>query len=512
MLEWVRLRDEGGELDGMRAVLDRFPHRVAFGVAVAALLLHSAWLHPWAIDDAYIYLRYAQNLAGGEGIVYNVGERVEGYTTFVWVVLLGAGGALGLDLLILAKLLGTAFALAALGLLASAHLFVEGITPRTSAVATLLLGSCGAFTAWATGGMDATMVGFFSTLIFMLHAWAMQAPGDRSRAWVVGAVGGLAVVARPECVLVLSVLGADRLWSDVRRRDWSSAHMVGAFLVVYAPYYAWRYSYYGYPLPNTFYAKVGATSAQLARGAEYVGRFFWSSLALSLVALASIPLLGRLSRQVPRAAVLPAAFVLHTIYVLAVGGDAMPAFRFFVSVVPLLCLAAALVLMELAPRRPWLLIAVVVVTAVNLGQTAFGPDVNRAIRQAKVGDVGREVGLWLRESMPPDTLIAINAAGAIAYYSELPVVDMLGLNDPHIAHRQMPRMGQGMAGHEKGDGAYVLSREPDLIQFGPSWGEARPVFVGDGELARSPEFERRYVLATYALPSGRKVRFHRKRD
>lgn len=504
--------DEGGELDAMRAVLDRFPHRVAFGVAVVALLLHSVWLHPWAIDDAYIYLRYAQNLAAGEGIVYNVGERVEGYTTFVWVVLLGAGGALGLDLLILAKLLGTAFALGSLALLASAHRFVEGVEARTSAVATLLLASCGAFTAWATGGMDATMVGFFSTLVFMLHAWAMQAPSDRSRAWVVGAVGGLAVVARPECVLVLSVLGADRLWSDFRRRDWSSVHLVAAFLVVYSPYYAWRYSYYGYLLPNTFYVKVGATSAQLARGAEYVGRFFWSSLALSLAALASVPLLGRLTRRVPRAPILPAAIVLQTSYVLAVGGDAMPAFRFFVSIVPLLCLASALVLIELAPRPRWLAVAVAGIVAFNVGQTALGPDVNRAIRSARVGDVGREVGLWLRESMPPDTLIAVNAAGAIAYYSELPVVDMLGLNDAHIAHRQMPRMGEGMAGHEKGDGAYVLSREPDLIQFGPSWGESRPIFVGDGELARSPEFRRRYVLATYVLPSGDKVRFHRKRD
>ena len=72
-------------------------------------------------------------------------------------------------------------------------------------------------------------------------------------------------------------------------------------------------------------------------------------------------------------------------------------------------------------------------------------------------------GLWLRDNTPPQTLVAAQGAGAIAYYSQRPVIDLLGLNDVHIAHVDVPDMGEGKAGHEKRDPAYVLSRNPDYI-------------------------------------------------
>ena len=80
---------------------------------------------------------------------------------------------------------------------------------------------------------------------------------------------------------------------------------------------------------------------------------------------------------------------------------------------------------------------------------------------------------------------------------------MLGLNDVHIAHRDMPRMGEGMPGHEKGDGAYVLARSPVYIEFGSALGSRDPVFIGDKEIDRDPSFHERYALATHALPSGK---------
>jgi hypothetical protein len=74
----------------------------------------------------------------------------------------------------------------------------------------------------------------------------------------------------------------------------------------------------------------------------------------------------------------------------------------------------------------------------------------------------RSIGLWLRENFPPDTTMAQVATGIIPYYSRLPVIDMLGVNDEHIAHLDVP-LGIGPAGHEKTDGAYVISRQPDII-------------------------------------------------
>ncbi len=75
------------------------------------------------------------------------------------------------------------------------------------------------------------------------------------------------------------------------------------------------------------------------------------------------------------------------------------------------------------------------------------------------------MGLWFRENVPPDSLLATNTAGSVAYYSRLKTIDMLGLNDVHIAHREVKTLGKGFAGHEKGDGKYVLSRKPDYVMF-----------------------------------------------
>jgi len=75
----------------------------------------------------------------------------------------------------------------------------------------------------------------------------------------------------------------------------------------------------------------------------------------------------------------------------------------------------------------------------------------------------RVLGEYLRTNSRPDDLLATDAAGAIPYYSGLKTIDVLGLTDIHIAHKNIKTMGQGAPGHEKQDNAYVLSRNPRYI-------------------------------------------------
>jgi hypothetical protein len=82
---------------------------------------------------------------------------------------------------------------------------------------------------------------------------------------------------------------------------------------------------------------------------------------------------------------------------------------------------------------------------------------------------------WLERNLSRNALIASTPAGSIAYHSSHPVIDMLGLNDVHIAHADAGPMGRGRAGHEKGDGAYVLAREPEVILLGNVAVLARPL-------------------------------------
>ena len=78
---------------------------LVFFLALIGLFWH------FTIDDAYITFRYAGNLARGHGPVYNPGERVEGYTSFLWMLLMAVVSAIGWDPVIAAKVLGTACSL-----------------------------------------------------------------------------------------------------------------------------------------------------------------------------------------------------------------------------------------------------------------------------------------------------------------------------------------------------------------------------------------------------------------
>ena len=88
--------------------------RIAFlGILVvygACVLYQRRLVGPFVIDDTFIFLRYAEHLATGEGPVFNPGERVEGFTSFLRVVLLAAAQNLGLPILLFAKAAGAAVA------------------------------------------------------------------------------------------------------------------------------------------------------------------------------------------------------------------------------------------------------------------------------------------------------------------------------------------------------------------------------------------------------------------
>jgi hypothetical protein len=132
-------------------------------------------------------------------------------------------------------------------------------------------------------------------------------------------------------------------------------------------------------------------------------------------------------------------------------------------------------------RVPWLVAGILWSCILMAG---FMPTLNRrrlpasfAISNAVLARQWVLAGLWLREHVAPGTWMATNAAGAVAYHSGLPVIDMLGLNDAHIAHTVPVTGGGGTAGHEKRDFDYVLSRRPGVIFHG-----VLTTGVRDGEL------------------------------
>jgi hypothetical protein len=119
---------------------------------------------------------------------------------------------------------------------------------------------------------------------------------------------------------------------------------------------------------------------------------------------------------------------------------------------------------------------------------------------------------WLNAHAAQDATVASTPAGSIAYHTRLRVIDMLGLNDVHIAHTKGAfggTPGKGRAGHEKGDGAYVLRRAPEFILMGnvavlpfPLTHESMPDKIrlkSEHELWQNPQFHADYELKTVRL-------------
>jgi hypothetical protein len=139
------------------------------------------------------------------------------------------------------------------------------------------------------------------------------------------------------------------------------------------------------------------------------------------------------------------------------------------------------------------------------------PDLRAARRPDPAVRFGRPVGEWLRDNYPASTRVATNGAGSLPYFARLPVIDMLGLTDRHIA-RVVPDRSQ-WTGHEKGDGAYVLSRRPEIIILGgPEGSERAWPFPGDQQIAAAAIFRAAYRMRRVALDGFDFVFFERSDD
>jgi len=484
----------------------------------ALLVFLSFRVRDWMLDDAFISFRYAENLAHGHGLVYNLGERVEGYTNFLWTIILSIFHLFGAGTVSVSRILGLA-----LGVLTLLMTWLVTWKPEDSTslarslLAPVLLTSSMFFAVWGLSGMEVTMFAFLILLSVLLHS-GLRTPHSAFRALLCGLALTLTAMTRPEG-LMLAGLCLFLLVTETKK-DAAGARsdpaipaapailrfprfvlLLAGLAILYLPYYIWRFSYYGYPLPNTFYAKVGISVYQIPRGLFYLWDFIKCCPLLLVSAAVGAVALWR--KPLTRIAALSS--LLFVVYVVAVGGDCMPGFRFFAPVAPLLSLLAADAISWLAGRaktgtaRAALLIGLTLTIAgLNLFTTLSHPAVLASIQQDKVVYYGRIAGEKLRAMARPDAVVATNTAGTIPYYSCLRTIDMLGMNDLHIAH--LPTvMGKGRAGHEKADGNYVLSRKPDYIQFCSSWGSYEPFFRGDSEVFASAEFRAHYQFRHYPL-------------
>lgn len=482
---------------------------VLFVVFVA--LLFFAWANRFIQDDAFISFRYARNLAEGNGLVWNCGERLEGYTNFLWTLAMAIPHYLKHDPVAFSFFMGMAFF--ALTLAFTYKLAVSLLESHWLGILTLvLLGTNYSFSCYATGGLETQMqTAFFVIAAYLVVGSMKQGSFNVGRTLFLSLISALAVLTRPDSALPMAVwLGVSGyliLREKSNRKAALLFALIGPIVVIIGAWVFWKIGYYGEVLPNTFYAKASSITSPI-RGLKYVYAFF-SSYWLFVFPLLVIAAVKSMNS---RLAVLAVGTLVWLAYVVKVGGDFME-FRFIVPVMPFIFVLIVWVSCVFIKNKAVQVALVALVLFGSLqymtvGRTFYQTGLNEngistipEQYEYVIGKDGQpgwiEMGLALREAFPKGSkvLIGVTPAGAIPYYSELQSLDMLGINDRWVA-RYGTVIGD-YPGHQRlATVDYMLKRRVNLVIN-------HPLLIGPGETAREyiPHFFRRILHGGETLKS-----------
>ncbi|MBP46565.1 MAG: hypothetical protein CMH53_01350 [Myxococcales bacterium] len=439
-------------------------------------------LWPYVSDDALISLQYARHLAEGVGLIWNPTDApVEGFSNPLWVLFEAGLISLGMAPLRVARALS----------MTGAVLLYRTATPgrpertQTAVVLMVIMASALPFSVAAVAGLETTWVAALALLAARHHRnWRGAA-----------ALAALALLRADGLIFVFgAILGV--VGSKFRQWIWDSSTRKELFRLVLPAciisilWFGFRGWYYGQWLPNTVALKMDLNIASTLRGAGYV----CSALAATplLPVLALVTLARRSLTPVERVALTMVSVWL--VHVVVAGGDFMPGYRFFVPALALFALIAHAEVKRLMRKGPvWAMILLALAVG-QIGLQTRDPLVSSQRFEAIVPPCAALGQSLAKMAQQQDPLIAVNMAGCLPFFSRLRALDMGGVNDRHIARSPIADAGSGWASHERGDGVYVLKRQPDLVQFCGPQGAVEPCFASGKELKGLPGFVDRYRL------------------
>lgn len=444
-------------------------YRWILGIIIVLFLFHTFCLSKYTVDDAYISFRYAENAAKGHGFVFNPGEKVEGYTDFLWVVLLMGLHWLGANTVLAAKILGTVCGIIILIFVTRFVRIYLDMAVGWALVVPLFLAMNRPFASWAVFGLETLLVTLFLVLGtgFLITGWRTGNGFKLS-----GIFYSLACMTRPDAALIVVVAGIFFIIQGIpaNKKIFSRnlIHWCLIFIVIYGIYFTWRSTYYGDLLPNTFYLKFSPEN-KIPAGLVYLKDWIRSMGYIPLFFV----IIGLLKRSYRfEKCVLLCMVICHLGYVVNAGGDWMRPFRFIVPVLPftgilVICgleTAAEWISGLFKPSSPPVKWAIILITAIIL----FLP--SPRIHNIKYSDSWTMEhedqiafsGRWLKNNSNPEDLLACTNLGRIPYYSELPTLDLGGLADVYIAHlRYSGKMSR--VEKDRAELKYLISKKPEFI-------------------------------------------------
>lgn len=435
--------------------MENLSNKIILLVTIAIYIILSVIFWNYFIDDAFISFRYAKNFVDGNGLVYNVGERVEGYTNFLWIIILGVFIKFGISPLIASKIIGLCFGTASIILTYALGRLIFKQKGLINNLAPFLLAINAAFITTSIEGLETPLF----TFLFLLTVYVfIKAKRNNPFQWLVFASFSsvFLCLTRPDGVLLWFILLLVLIWQYFKKEV--SLKMILAYIfpmiLVYGLYFIWRYQYYGLLFPNTFYAKSGGNLELLFRGLKYILNVLNELGGPVFIGLCLITIFNYFNFEV---IVIILAVSGRLVFHLWSGGPWVSPFRFIVPVTPMILILfqqSIVFFKENIKFKKILLACVILVFLAHNLKLIAKSDYIKGIGDLRNAHI--VLGKWLKENTPVDIKIALDDAGAIAYYSERHCIDMLGLNDRHISGIKGKYM-------EKTDINYIFSRKPDYI-------------------------------------------------
>jgi hypothetical protein len=456
-------------------------------------------------DDAYISFRYAHNLVTGNGLVFNHGERVEGFTNFLWIFVVAPFEALGWDLFQVCEVLGTFLGIVCLVLTARLTAWTQDDERGLSHLwGAFWLATSSSFVLWAQAGLEQPLACLLP-LAGAYVLWTARERGGSQRAYLgAGLLLGAACMTRPELHLLAILVGLPLVVDAIRARRTTGAQWlyVAGILAISVPCHAFRFLYYGSLVPNTFYAKTAAGAAVWRAGWNTLREMFEFNHTGLLAVMAPLAFAnGRRLVEKTTMAAIAAAFM---VYYVSVGVDEMQWHRLYLPALPFLCVLAGLGMqnvLEAASRAAR--------ARLGEGRAATAQQAAFAVGWAAVlwagavsfsftyremngfnghgdltGTFHPDLGKFLVRHERPGALVAFQDMGSTPYHApDIDFLDFVGLVDKTVAH----------ARHDEGIHAFLSA--PEASSATRRY-EAR---MRDYFFDRAPE----WAILTIYTPSGR---------
>jgi len=331
-----------------------------------------------------------------------------------------------------------------------------------------------------------------------------------------------ASLARPEGSILALYVAAMALWES------RSIRPMGLYVAAVAGFLLLRYGYYGAWAPNTAHVKVASDfGVRLSNGFLYLASAAKAHLPMlaATVVVIFLAVQKRNNKETAALKLLSGWILVYLGYVLYVGGDNLPAYRFLLPVVPAFFLSIGSAWSAMMADVRWKArLPALTGLALALGASNFLA--YRAVNKGYRGDMElaaawRKVGLWLHENTAQDAVIATPVPGAMGYFSKRTTIDMLGLTDRVVATRGRI-YASGAHGHARYHTDYIFDRNPDLVVYLSSGRFKEPVYASPEFIHRKsayalydfvidPRCNERYAYVVEALADGTVLEMQRKR-